>query len=367
MDAHVCAMLQEALSGSPPHEPSSVIQVPASFTPPFQPVDRNRGSSLGPFLDTLPLEIQHEILSYLDLKSLSQLARVSVKGEAIVTSLLPLKILAREAGNACGIIVRTGIQHSVAKLYAVLYSEKCVTCGRYGRFLCLLTAQRCCYQCLLSRLSLQLFSLADAKEAFALTDAQLHQLHTLHCIPGTYPHPRWGDALERRGSPRDWSLPLVDVGSAKELALQIHESMELLDEEHPFDFDNAPDVYESNRLFCLYQYRHAPLGLLENELLPGLDCHDYSQAALFGGAGVVPLPWMRPDGVVEHGLYCRRCADALRQCLRREIAAEYLARLVPSGPKRPGFYLQRLKCRAYSVDGFVEHVKRCHLPELIDL
>ena len=338
----------------PEHLPKSVIDVPTSYQAFFVPKDRMRTSSLGT-LDCLPLELQHDCLSKLDLRSLARLSRVSCHGEAVVVSLRQLQVLTEHADNIFATLTRTKVihRHSVARLHAALTSENCISCGQYGPYLRLLTAERCCYLCLLLNPSLQLISIPKAKECFALTNRQTAKLVTMWSIPGRYADPRGGvgpGALRRR------SLRLVGVDAAKALALKAHKSLIALDKKHPLVHEN----YSTDQHFeALCRYRQAPLGplALDSPSLRPLPC---GPGEHFGGLGVVPFPSFS-GGHIEHGLWCRQCDVAVVDMMCNGLRPEALAQLAPPGCDG----LKRvflLKYRAWSASGLLEHERQCHCP-----
>jgi hypothetical protein len=112
----------------------------------FTSIHRKRQSSLGQ-LDSIPLELLHECLAYLDIVSLQRLFRVSLHGNLVAGSLPLLKKLAQATRNALDVLSKARLLglHSINTLYAALQSDRCISCGSYGPFLLLLPAQRCCY------------------------------------------------------------------------------------------------------------------------------------------------------------------------------------------------------------------------------
>ncbi|USP77880.1 hypothetical protein yc1106_05154 [Curvularia clavata] len=80
-------------------------------------------------LHTLPVEIQHRILSFLDIKSLLVFRR------AITNAPMALRM---------AIAIGMHDKYTVADLFAALCNRTCAKCGTLAHYLCLLTCKRIC-------------------------------------------------------------------------------------------------------------------------------------------------------------------------------------------------------------------------------
>ena len=175
------------LACRPKHVLDRVIPSDESAKPSFSKIERKAQSSLGS-LGNLPLELLHITFSHLDLRSLSRLSRVSLLGKIVVESIPAYKCLLMSAGHIFRILSRTRVitLHSTAALYVTLRSDRCVSCGKYGAFLLLLSCERCCRACLSHNQSLWMITRSFARDCFQLTKEEVKTLPTMRSIPGSY-------------------------------------------------------------------------------------------------------------------------------------------------------------------------------------
>ncbi|KAF2271828.1 F-box domain-containing protein [Westerdykella ornata] len=334
------------LSHRPHYILDGVISVDESTKLVFTTIQRECRSTLGQ-LDNLPLEILHESFRYLDLQSLSRLSRVSLRGKAVVESLPVYRDLAKSAGHTFEILNRARILslHSVTTLHAALYTERCISCGAYGAFLLLLSAERCCFLCLVVNQSLWMLPLPAARECFGLTKQQLKALPIMWSIPGKYCVPR--------SKSRQRSIRLTSVKAAKELALKVHGSIEALEMKHPLD----PQAHPAFKTDMLTWYRQAPLCPLSQDPLTINDV-GIRPDNVFGGMGAIPFPSLL-NGGTEQGLWCRGCEMTYDTYMIEGLDVSTLSRLVPQGCPADLFLL-RVQYRAWSKAGFLQHAKHCH-------
>lgn len=184
----------------------------------------------------LSLEVLYESLGYLDLQSLLRLSRVSLCGKAIVESLPVNRSLAKSAGHTFEILNRADILglHFVTMLYAALHAERCISCDAYRAFLLLLTAERCCFVCLVANQSLWTISLPLAGECFDLTKQQLKVLPVMWSMPEKY-HVPHNKNCQR-------SIRFTNVKATKQLALKVHGSLEALEMYYPLGPEDFPTL-----------------------------------------------------------------------------------------------------------------------------
>jgi hypothetical protein len=149
---------------------SRVIKLAESAKPAMPKIQRTSQSSIG-CLDNLPIELLHTTFMHLDLRTLTFLSRVSLRGKDIVESLPAYRDLLSSAGHVFQVLSRTKVirVHSAAVLYAALCVDRCASCGNYGAFLFLLSAERCCFACLSINQSLCMIPLALARASFDLS------------------------------------------------------------------------------------------------------------------------------------------------------------------------------------------------------
>lgn len=324
-----------------------VISVDESVKLRLSTITRECLSPLGR-LDSLPLEVLHESLRYLDLQSLCHLSRVCLRGKVVVESLPEHKTLVKFTGHTFTILKQAKILglHSITTLHAALHSERCISCGGYGPFLLLLSAERCCTPCLAVNQSLWMTSLPLAQECFGFTEQQLKALPVMSSIPGLY-------RLPLKKTSRQRSMKLTSVKAAKTLALKLHGSMEELETKHPLDPSNIPTEEKFN---VLRWHRQAPLTPLAQDPLTMNDIDRPEDA--YAGMGAIPFPSLHNDGI-EQGLWCRGCRYTYWEVEIDDMDLSTLSRLVPD-PSRAEQFLLRMQYKAWSKEGFLQHAKQCY-------
>ena len=313
-------------------------------------IQRECRSSLGQ-LDSIPLELIHECLAYLDVLSLQRLSRVCLRGRLTVESLPELRSLTKAGGNTFEILARAHILglHSVDTLCIALHSESCVSCGFYGPFLQLLSAQRCCFSCLVINQSLWMMSLPACKASFGLTSEQCERLPVMWSIPGTYRLPGSYGSKSRL-----YSIRLTSVRAAKELALKVHGSLEALESIHPLN----PEAVPPPQLALWSWYREA---VLQPDIRDPCLANDIGIRPTdpYGGMGAISFPSLL-NGRVEQGHWCLGCEFAYQQYELDEMSYDWLARLVPSGCDAEQ-YLRSMQYRAWPMAGLLQHAKQYHI------
>ena len=294
-------------------------------------------------LDNLPLEVLHECLKYLDLRSLRYLACVSRRSKAVVDSLPIYKFVVETAGHTFQVLNQARVldRHSITTLYVALRSEECFSCGLFGAFLLLLSAERCCLLCLMINQSHWMISLPLAKECFGFTKQQLNQLPVMWSIPRKY-------GIMRSIS-RQKPMRLTTVAAAKELALEVHGLIEAIATKFPLD-----RVPTSQKVDMLNWLRQAPLPPMSQD---PLTINEPEERILddFCGMGAIPFPSSRLNQEVEWGHWCRGCEFTYEDYELEGMDSATLARLVPEGR-----VLGRMQNRGWSRADFLNHAKFCH-------
>ncbi|KAF2429750.1 hypothetical protein EJ08DRAFT_266982 [Tothia fuscella] len=327
---------------------NSVISLESeSIDPASKRPGNDHPSSLGN-LDRLPLELLLEAFTYLDFQSVSRLSRVSMRSYFILASLTAYRDLTSSTRHVFSVLKNAGILglHSIGTLHDVLFTGKCASCGAFGAFLLLLSAERCCFVCLTINQSLWVFSLPVATQSFGLTKQQLSVLPFMWSIPGKY-------GLSYTGS-RQKSVRLVSVKAVEKLAIKLYGSEEKHNAKCPLiPFDIVPYKLEKwrwYRLATLLPLAQNPLMVNDRAIRPKDD---------FFGMGVTPFPSLL-NGCVEEGLWCRGCELTLEKYDLRSLRPDVLASLVPQGCDVRSF-LERMQHKARTRAGFLEHAKHCPL------
>lgn len=334
------------------HRPSYILKGAIALHGPVAPAlssfQRTFKSSIGR-LDNLPVELLHETLNYLDLRSLCFLSRASVRGKAIVESLPAYRDVLSHAGHVLHTLSRTKVigMHSVARLHSALCTDRCASCGNYGAFLFLLSADRCCFACLLMNQSLWMIPPTLARDCFDLTKHDSKALPILRSIPGVY--------SVRNKISRKRPILLTSVGAAKELALRVHGSTKALE-----NISAAKQSHMSIQNFRKYtRLVAAPLEPLSQDPLT-LDHTSNIPQDEFNGMGHVPYPSMSKCGTVENGLWCRGCERTFEIYRSRGLDQAVISSMVPHGANITFQYIMGMQYRARSRSEFLEHAKQCH-------
>ena len=330
-------------------------------THPSSPSPASVINSIGQ-LNDLPLELLHETLRNLDLQSLSRLSRASLGTKLVTESLPEYRELLSAAGHIFHILTRTKTihLHSVATLHATLVSDRCKFClDCYGPFLFLLSAERCCYPCLLFDPSLRMIPLLMARDCFNLSFGSLKKLPVLRSIPGEY-YVEWKVSRKR-------AIKLTSVRAAKQFALRLHGSAaamaaHLKPLEGAVLYQDPPfyDVHSAARKNSIY-YNWLLTAPLKRR--PAI-CNLWPSAGTdvpsddYCGMGSVAFPTLMPTGS-EHGIWCRGCnlrkfterRDWLDSgCPRLDLTSCKLWRNQP---------IKSVRYRARSHSEFLEHLNHC--------
>ncbi|KDB24272.1 hypothetical protein H109_03849, partial [Trichophyton interdigitale MR816] len=303
-------------------------------------------SSLG-VLDRLPLEILYQVLHLLDLWSLFCLSRTSRQGRVIESLLPPYRDLIKYVPDTLMVLRKSNLlrYYSADRLYAVLRSKACVSCGEFGTFLFLPTGERCCHICVAENQSFWVVSLSTARGVYGLTMRDLNKLPMMKAIPGTYKHqevkeyqrpmlvPVKGAArlAENNGTMPDLHPVFVMCGGVyhgPDNELDEHGQQESIEgrpvtlEEWPSDIYGIPSEQgpiinrsvwnESSRPANGFsQWLPSPPLLpeedgfeLDGEPIPDREGEIRNE---FCGMASIRFPYLLPDDTLELGLMCKRC------------------------------------------------------------
>lgn len=333
---------------------NGVISVDEWNGPPPVSIRYERPFSLGK-LDRLPLELLHESCGYLDVQSLTRLSRVSLRGTSVVETLSVYKELFKFAGYIFKIFQQARILnlHSIATLDAALHSKQCVSCGNFGPFLHIITAQRCCFVCLLLNASFWVMPPSVAQECFGLTTRRLDSLPIMWTIPSRY-------SIANKTWRRDRE-PLTSVHAAKEAALRVHG---LLDVMRCTSGDWSLPM--SKGVFFGKCRRAPPLrrAMLQDSLMELKWYRVSSPWDNFGGMGAMAFPAIDPKNTIgsssaEWGLWCQGCEWTYGEYRFGRIDDGVLACLVPQGCDVEG-YLLGMRYRAWTREEFLQHARHCY-------
>lgn len=169
-------------------------------------------------LDRLPLELIHEILPPLDLRTLTDFRHVNRRAMWLVESIPQYKAIRKHAYNALrGIIyIKAGRWITCEMLYEKLCTAECEECGDFGGYLYVLTCKRVCFLCLSEDKRYLPLRYRRATRKFGINRAILCTLPSMKSIPGTY------SPTQRKFRIR---VTLVDSESARRAGIALHGSV----------------------------------------------------------------------------------------------------------------------------------------------
>jgi hypothetical protein len=315
------------------HRPSFILNrvapVDETITLSTPKLPRNPHSSLGA-LDRLPLELLQDIFDLLDLQSLSRVSRVSFRGKAVVEARTAYKDLISTAGHVFQALTRTRTigMHSAAILHAALRSDRCVSCGQYGAFLFLLTAERCCLACMWSNSCFWTIDRSKVERTCGFNDAQqkclawinIYTINRSGLIPARCARPTTVHAVWALGS----RIRSEEGEMLRKVDLRYQKTKRM--SENPRDFGN------------IFSSREDRLEL------------DH----WFPRFGAIPFPSL-VEGRVERGLWCLGCAV---RC-RRQISLPAHVQIGVSTNMAYWIDMREIEERAGSEAEFLEHFKQC--------
>ena len=291
-------------------------------------------------LDTLPLELLHLILNALDFRSLFSLLMANTRCRTLVESFPTYK---RTVAHATGVLAamnrtKTPTIHSAVQIYAALSSEFCVLCNDYGPFLFLLTAERCCLNCLRDKPSLRVIPLSRAAFCFGLSRGTVAKLPSMRGLPGTY---CIGTTIRHQKS-----LTLVSVDHARARGIAVHGSEEAMQAFVARKHASSLDSY-----------------LQKKSLSPRSRCPTSPATYLgdpvdrFCGMASTPSPSLNVPDNPEYGLWCLGCHDEFVKWSRfktRDLSGDNAEDECARTHR-----LWRKACRAWSRSNFADHIQNC--------
>jgi len=253
-------------------------------------------------LQRLPLELLHDVVIRLDMRSLFKFRQVSRRSREAVDSLKEYQMVALHGLDLFCALLRMGLATAVSlfDFYIALCTKSCALCGEFSGFIFLPTWIRCCFKCLQVAPETQIQTLAAVQKQFHLDKPSVDLLRPFKTLPGIY---------------------------------SMHQSVQ---ESHI----TAVSVYEA---------------MLVLRQIPGVrtqQTHQDNRALIckFNFMGSCSLPYYdRRIGRVEHGLSCAGCQLALERVI--------------TGPGARWTYEARDK--VYAADGFLEHFRWCTRAQLL--
>lgn len=142
-------------------------------------------------LDRLPAELISMVLRTLDIRSFFHFRQVNRRARLISTGLREYELVSKHGLEGLGGLLRAELAHcfAIEDLYRSLVTDKCSTCGGFGGFLFLFTAERCCFDCLRSSAHYRVLSISAFAKLLHISPSRLKRLSTglsLRTVPGIY-------------------------------------------------------------------------------------------------------------------------------------------------------------------------------------
>lgn len=139
-------------------------------------------------LDSIPLELLYEMLSFLDMYSLFKFRQMNRRSRQLVDSLRQYQIVVSHGLNLLCALLRTRLAVNISLLdfYNALCTKACTICGEFGGFISILLWRRCCFKCVNEAPDIQLQSRTAVRKQLHLTKLELDNLTSLKTLPGVY-------------------------------------------------------------------------------------------------------------------------------------------------------------------------------------
>ncbi|KAK3333802.1 hypothetical protein B0T19DRAFT_419186 [Cercophora scortea] len=254
-------------------------------------------------LEVLPIEILHEVLLQLDLRSLTYLRLVNRRTMGFVDALPQYSDIIRHASNALrGILaIGTGSWISCKALHTSLCTARCELCGDFGGYLYLLTCKRVCFLCLSLNDVLLPLPPSHACRKFGLKRHHLADLPQMKTVPGTY-SPNRKKILK--------SDTLVDHECARLAGINLYGSLAAMEQSV---------LQKQARMLEAYNARQTGRDssgrpVRARRRPPALDPFDGQSGNPHRFVAIARVPWLdRASRRVERGFYCVGCEKSSRK------------------------------------------------------
>ncbi|OAQ99600.1 hypothetical protein LLEC1_06734 [Akanthomyces lecanii] len=159
---------------------------PSAGCVPLRPPKSHLGT-----LKMLPLELLGEVLSWLDVLSLTEFRRVNRCTVQLTSSIRQYRAIHEHARTAlsCILKIKTGRYMTCSDIYEKLCSSECEECGDFAGYLYLLTCKRVCLPCFTEKDEYLPLSFDQAQRQFGVSVLDRIDLPKMIAVAGTYsPH-----------------------------------------------------------------------------------------------------------------------------------------------------------------------------------
>lgn len=141
-------------------------------------------------LDRLPGELVLMILRELDIRSLFNFRQVNRRARIEATELREYRLVSKRGLEGLRGLLRAELAHrfTINDLFRFFITDKCSTCGAFKGLLFLLTAERCCFDCLQSSAHYRVLPFFAFAKLTHISPSRLKRLLKpgLQTVPGIY-------------------------------------------------------------------------------------------------------------------------------------------------------------------------------------
>ncbi|KAI1270237.1 hypothetical protein F5Y18DRAFT_434648 [Xylariaceae sp. FL1019] len=182
---------------------------------------RSRQETLGS-LEILPPEMQLELLSHFDLKTLIEFRKINRKAKDLVDALSQYRDIRMHALQALSGILQTGVGSRITckTLHEKLCTAGCEDCGKFAGYLYILTCKRVCRSCLTSKREYLPVSRDYAKSVLGLDKEALRAVPSMMPVTGQYGPYRFSWSSQGR--------PYYDYDAALQASIAMYGSEEAI-------------------------------------------------------------------------------------------------------------------------------------------
>lgn len=255
-------------------------------------------------VDKLPLEILQELLSNLDLCTLTEFRRVNRRAMDVVHSIPQYKAIATHAPNVIYAASAIETAHSIESVYQALCTTGCAFCGNFGGYLYMITCKRVCFSCIVNNTKVLTIRHKSAIRKFGLNRQIVRALPGMKSIPGTYSQDKCQDTKRHN---------LVDYESAYQAGISIHGSPIAMAryadaqraQRHQQYKENASQSQSAGDEFGTAFLRLIRFGYEQ------VESDDQRSGEPHRFMAIVRIPWLKETSPeVVRGLHCIKCAQA---------------------------------------------------------
>ncbi|KAI8679458.1 F-box domain-containing protein [Fusarium keratoplasticum] len=280
--------LDFTLSDNLPPLPSDWDFLPRPSTTPF------------PFLDRLPPELFHIIISQLDLASLHALRRTNRRAAELLYSHSEYNTLITHAWDAVrgALCINTAKIITCKQLHEKLCTEKCDGCGDFGGYLYLLTCKRVCFVCFSERKRYFPVPPSLACRKYWISSEVVDTLPHMKVMPGVYSPARVASV----------ESVFVDSESALNAGLEIHGSSDVMTETVIEKEMERINEYSRRRYEAAFSEEDPKPFVEPPEVFLSRCDERVNNPHRF--LAIVPAPWFnKAKQLTEQGFHCIGCED----------------------------------------------------------